>query len=461
MLLTVEQIIQATGGRLLQAGKNPSSLGISTDTRTLKVGQLFIPLDGANYRGHDFIPKAKTKGAWGSLCCKGQPINLKELEGIFVIEVEDILVALRKISTYYRNQFHIPFVAVTGSTGKTSTKDLISSILSEKYQVLKNMGNLNNQIGLPMTLFNLSKSHEVGVLEMGMSSFGEIHNLVEIVRPHVAVITNIGMSHIEHLGSRENILKAKLEIAGFLQGTDYLLINGDDPYLQKVKEQQRSYQCISYGLSKENDFYPQRVIDHGEAGFTISIKIMEEVHDFQFKYPGIHNVYNALVALWIGLNFEMTPEELQKGLNHYIPSKMRFEIHEKHNLKIINDAYNASPDSMKASLKVLDDMKGKRKIALLGDMFEMGSFSEEGHRMVGRDFANTNVNILISVGNMARWIAEEAETLANEKLIISVSNNQQAIEKLEELIQPEDIILIKGSRGMKMEEIVNYLLERS
>ncbi len=461
MLLTIEQIIHATGGRLLQRGVESSIQGISTDTRTLKIGQLFVPLEGENYKGYEFIPMAKEKGAWGTLWGKGTPINLQELEGIFVIEVEDTLTALRRLSTFYRSQFSIPFVAVTGSTGKTSTKDLISSTLSEKYQVLKNLGNLNNQIGLPMTLFNLSKAHEIAVLEMGMSSFGEIYNLVDIVRPKVAVITNIGMSHIEHLGSRENIVKAKLEIATFLEPADYLLVNGDDPYLRKIKKEECPYQCVYYGLSKENDIYPEQVIDYGESGFIIKVKIKEAVHSFRFHYPGIHNVYNALAALWIGLQYGMSPEEIQRGLRAYVPSKMRLEIHEKNGIKIINDAYNASPDSMKAALQVLHDIKGKRKVAILGDMFEMGSFSEEGHRLVGSYVVETNVDVTITVGEMARWIAEEAGTLQNDKLIFSVESNHEAIELLKNLVEADDIILIKGSRGMKMEEIVNYLLERS
>lgn len=462
MLMTMEQIIEASKGKLIQSGEVSDLKGISTDTRTLEEGQLFIPLIGESFNGHLFIKQAKEKGACGILYSKGQVIELDALQGLYIIEVEDTLTALKDISTFYKNLFKIPFVAVTGSTGKTTTKDLISSTLAAEHQVLKNYGNLNNQIGLPLTLFNLEKKHEIAVLEMGMSSFGEIKSLVEIVKPNVAVITNIGMSHIEHLGSQENILKAKMEITSFLTPSDYLLLNGDDPFLNGLKQQECQYHRVFYGLDKKNDFYPEQVIDKGAEGFSIHMSIMGRSFEFTLHYPGLHNVYNALAAIWTGLHYGMSPEAIQRGLGSYIPSKMRMEVHEKEGITLINDAYNASPDSMKAALKVLNDWQGVRKIAVLGNIFELGTFSEEGHRGVGAFAAETDVDVLIAVGDMAAWISDEVKQRnATDKMIFSVKDNTEAIELLKELVKNQDIILIKGSRGMKMEEIVNYLLERS
>ncbi|MBM7614591.1 UDP-N-acetylmuramoyl-tripeptide--D-alanyl-D-alanine ligase [Alkaliphilus hydrothermalis] len=459
--LSIDWVTSACGGKLIQQGSRNEIFTISTDSRTNQEGALFIPLVGENFDGHRFISQAIEKGAIAVLKAKDFELDFR-LESVNIIEVEDTLVALKEISRHYRQLFNIPFVGVTGSTGKTTTKDLISSVLAAKFNVLKNVGNFNNQIGLPMTLFNLEAEHQMGILEMGMSSFGEIESLVELVRPNIAVITNIGMSHIENLGSKEGILKAKMEIATYLKKEDYLLLNGDDEYLKNLRGQESSYDKIFFGISKENDFYPNAVEDLGEAGFKIVLTIKEEAKTFSIKYPGLHNVYNGLVAIWIGLHNGMTPDEIQKGLDGYIPTKMRLEIVNLPKLKVINDAYNASPDSMKAAITVLKSIEGKRKIAILGNILEMGSFAEEGHRIVGEFVAQTGIDILITVGTAAKWIAEEAKDIGiGIKEIYSVENNNGAIELLEGVMEEKDVILVKGSRGMKMEEIINYIQERS
>lgn len=456
----IDKIVEACRGNILQRGLEEDIVGISTDSRTIEFNYLFVPLVGENFDGHDFIASAKKKGASAILCEKDKEIPLDALENICVIEVEDTVKALQEISKYYRELFSMPFVAITGSTGKTSTKDMISSVLSYKYDVLKNIGNFNNHIGLPLTLFNLDKHHEMGVLEMGMSGAGEIFTLTEIVKPSIGVITNIGVSHIENLGSRENIMKAKMEVASFLGEHDYLLLNGDNDLLSTLKNERSVYHKIFFGLTEKNDIFPKNLVDLGEKGFTFTIEVKGEDHFFTIKQPGIHNVYNALAAIWIGLHNNMDMDAVKAGLENYVPSKMRMEVHSINDVKVINDAYNASPDSMKAALKVLKDMKGKRKIAVLGNMFELGDFSEEGHRMVGA-YAVNKVDILITVGNMAQWIADEAIALGMKRQIYTATSNKEAIEILENIMNEKDIILIKGSRGMIMEEIVHHLLERS
>ncbi len=463
MKQNIQAIARACNGTIIKKGSVDTIGSVSTDTRTIQKGSLFVPLIGEKFDGHTFIEEAIKNGAQAVFVQEGH--NTKTIQAfndVWLIEVKDTLKALQAISVYYRKLFPIPFIGVTGSVGKTSTKDLISGVISGKFNVHKNLGNFNNEIGLPLTLFNLEENHQISVLEMGMSSFGEIRDLVDMVHPEIGVITNIGVSHIEHLGSKEGILKAKMEIASNFKEGNYLLVNGDDEYLRCIHKDDKDYTVIFYGLSSTNDFYPMSVEDLGEEGSAFTVEINGEAVPFKIRQLGIHNVYNALAAVWIGLKYHMTFEEIQRGLDGFQPSKMRLEVITKGRMKIINDAYNASPDSMKAALDVLDHMKSNRKIAVLGNMFEMGSFSEEGHRSVGAYFAKKNIDILVTVGEMANWIGLEAKKYGiEENSIRHVFNNKEAIEMLGQFVQEEDAILVKGSRGMAMEEIVNFLQERS
>ena len=458
---SIKDILAACYGSIIQEGSIEFIEGVSTDSRTTKKQNLFIPLVGENFDGHKFISTAKDKGATATLCEKGKSIDLKDLKDIYIIEVDDTLKALQNISKYYKDLFDIPFIAITGSTGKTSTKDMISSILSQKYNVLRNEGNLNNHIGLPLTIFNLDNDHEIAALEMGMSDLGEILNLTEIVKPHIAVITNIGLSHIEHLGSRENIMKAKMEVTTYLNEKDYLLINGDDDLLMELRNTESTYKKVFFGLSKKNDIYPKNLANRGEKGFVFDVEVDGEDHSFTIHQPGIHNVYNALVGIWIGIYNKLTIKEIKDGLEFYTPSKMRMEILVAKDIKVINDAYNASPDSMKAALSVLERMNGNKKIAVLGNMLELGDFSEEGHRIVGK-YSIDKVDILITIGDEAKEIAIGAKMdKGSVKEIYTVSSNREAYNILDKVLEKDDIVLVKGSRGMTMEEIVMHLQERS
>lgn len=457
---SVEKISEMCHGRIVHRGLKDSIEGISTDSRTIKSNDLFIPLIGENFDGHDFIQAACERGASAILKNRDVKVSFDTLDHIYIIEVDDTTKALQDMSKAYKELFSIPFIGITGSNGKTSTKDMISSVLSSKFHVLKNIGNFNNHIGLPLTLFNLDKHHEIAVLEMGMSEFGEIQTLAEIVKPQVAVITNIGVSHIANLGSRENIMKAKMEISSYLEEGDYLLLNGDNDLLSTLKDQSTSFHKIFFGLKEDNDIYPQNLVSLHEEGYAFDIEVQGKRQHFIVKQPGIHNVYNALAAIWVGMHYHMNIDEIRNGLENFIPSKMRMEVHTVNDIKVINDAYNASPDSMKAALSVLSDMKDRRKIAVLGNMFELGEFSEEGHREVGA-YAADKADILITVGEMANWIGEEFAALVTEKEMYQTQSNHEAIEILEKIINKGDVVLIKGSRGMKMEEIAHYLQERS
>lgn len=455
-------IAKACDGIIINKGNVEIIDEISTDSRTIRKGNLFIPLIGENFDGHTFISDAIKKGASTILVQGDKMENVINVDGINIIQVKNTLEALTKIAYYYKNLFDIPFIGVTGSAGKTTTKDLIAEVLSVKYNVHRNAGNFNNEIGLPITLFNLEAKHDISVLEMGMSSYGEILNLANIVHPNIAVITNIGLSHIEYFGSKENIMKAKMEITANLGKEDYLLVNGDDQYLKNIKREGKDYNIIFYGLNRYNDFYVTDIKDLGEEGSSFKVNINDEPVQFKIKSPGLHNIYNGLIAIWIGIKYGMTFKEIQEGLNSFKPSRMRLEIINENNIKIIDDTYNASPDSMKVALDVLEKIKADRRIAVLGNMFEMGSFAEKGHRSVGEHLADKKIDLLIVVGKMAYWIALEAKKRGlKEENIFTVHTNKEAINVLKQNVRDNDAILIKGSRGMAMEEIVRFLQERS
>ncbi|MEW9122301.1 MAG: UDP-N-acetylmuramoyl-tripeptide--D-alanyl-D-alanine ligase, partial [Thermotaleaceae bacterium] len=435
---------------------------ITTDSRKIQGRELFIPLIGERFDGHDFVLEAVSQGVEAVLIQKMPCENISMFKDTSIILVEDTLKALQDLAKYYKGFFKIPIVAVTGSTGKTSTKDMIYSVLMQRYCVMKSEGNFNNHIGLPLSIFNLKKEHEVAIFEMGMSSLGEIDTLAEIARPNISVITNIGLSHIEHLGSQENILKAKMEITNYLQKEDLLILNGDDVYLKTIKEQKDSFKKYLVGLESNNDLRPTNIQDFGELGSSFDIFWRGVNHSFQLKVPGVHNIHNALSAIAVGVALEMNMMEIQKGIEAYLGSEMRLNIFmTSEEIKVINDAYNASPDSMKAAISVLSKSAAQRKIAVLGDMAEMGSFSKMGHKTVGYEISKEPIDLLIVVGNMSRFIAEGAVEKGFEQgKVSSFKNNQEAIEYLDKVLMPQDMVLVKGSRSMKMEEIVIFLQER-
>ncbi|HZX20864.1 MAG TPA: UDP-N-acetylmuramoyl-tripeptide--D-alanyl-D-alanine ligase, partial [Clostridia bacterium] len=296
----ITTIARACDGVIINKGDVEIVNEISTDTRTIKKGNLFIPLIGENFDGHTFIGDAIKKGASAVLVQEDRVENITNIDGVNIIQVNNTLEALTRIAYYYKNLFDIPFIGVTGSVGKTTTKDLIAGVLSKKHNVHKNIGNFNNEVGLPITLFNLEPYHDISVLEMGMSSYGEILNLVNIVHPDIAIITNIGVSHIKYFGSKENIMKAKMEITANLKQKDYLLVNGDDEYLKNINKKDKDYNIVFYGLSPHNDFYPTDIEDLGENGSTFIINVAGKPIRFKIERPGLHNIYNVLAAIWLG-----------------------------------------------------------------------------------------------------------------------------------------------------------------
>lgn len=453
MDINVGEIIECTKGLLLRGESEKKIKKISTDSRKVEKGYMFIPLKGEKYDGHDFVHMAIKNGADIILVSKDMELS----QDVTLIKVEDTLKAMHEIAKYYISKFEILKVAVTGSTGKTSTKDMLYHVLSKKYKVLKNKGNFNNHIGLPITVFELNENHEACILEMGMSGFGEINTLANIVRPHIGIISNIGLSHIENLGSQEGILKAKMEIQNYMEQGDTLIVNGDDKFLSNIDSD--SYIVYKFGMNDENQIIGKLKQDLQEEGVIFKVHFNNEEYEFKLNVAGVHNIYNALSAIMVGLLSEIPMDKIQEGISEFENTKMRLNIKRNGQMVIIDDTYNASPDSMIAAIKVLNNTKNKRKIAILGDMLEMGTFAKKAHYDVGREVAKENINTLIAVGKDALYYEDGAKSL-NISEAYYFNNNEEVIDFLNKYTQSDDAFLIKGSRGMAMEEIVKYLQER-
>lgn len=452
--MTCGEIIRATNGVLLSGDAGISFPGISIDSRKVKEGELFIPIAGQRYDGHDFISNSLDKGAAGVLTQKDtEPYGSK-----CIIKVQDTLKALGDITAYYRQKFSIPFIGITGSVGKTGTKDMIAEVLSRKYNVLKTEGNYNNEIGLPLTLLNMDTPHEVAVVEMGMSGFGEIRRLSSILKPDIAVITNIGVSHMEKLGSRQNILKAKLEILEGLDKNGLLILNGDDKLLYGLKNL-LEFKTVFYGMEEGVSYQVYNIKSQGEQGIYFEITIDGRDYKVHIPVPGVHNVYNALAAIAVGVELKVPVELIIDGIGKFNPGEMRLNIISSKCLKIIDDCYNASPQSMEAAIGVLSEIGiNSRKIAVLGGMLELGGLSCKAHFDVGKFAVSKGIDYIITVGEDGKNIALGAVNAgADTRKVKSFGNNSETVDYLKGTVKNGDIILIKGSRGMKMEEIVKAL----
>ena len=452
--LLVKDLLQATNGNLVSGNELDKINNISIDSRKAKLGDVFIAIIGENLDGHKFMQSALDNGCKTFIKNRSNSIKF-ESSDINLIEVDDTTIALGDIAKYYKEKFVIPYIGVTGSVGKTTTKDMIYAAISNNFDTLKNEGNFNNHIGVPLTLFNLNKKHECAIIEMGMSNFNEIEYLANIVNPKIGVISNIGLSHIENLGSQDGILKAKLEITTNFDENNILIVNGDDEYLSKVCKEDCNYNLKTFGFNSNNDVYcTEYIMSEDSINFKCIIDGKEEA--IFIPTVGKHNIYNAMAAILVGLTLGMELEDIKLGLRGFTASKMRLDIFKKDDLTIINDAYNASPDSMKAALDILGRYE-KRRVAILGDMFEMGEHSEYGHRLVGESSIN-NVDVLITVGDMSKFISDEAKKLGlDSNNIYHFKTKELAIESLDSLINKDDAVLVKASRGMKLEEIVEYL----
>jgi len=429
---------------------------VSTDTRTLTEGSLFVAIRGEKFDGHSFIGEALRKGARIVISEEEYPVNGDET----VIVVEDTVKALGDLARNYIRSFDITVIGITGSVGKTTTKEMIAQVLSTQYNVHKSMGNFNNHIGLPLSVLNLDRSHSVAVFEMGMSALGEIDYLSRIIQPDIGIITNIGISHIEKLGSRQNIMRAKLEIINGMKENGVLILNGDDELLSGL-EGLLPMPVVFYGINENCDVKGYGIVSMGEKGVRFTVNIRNRDVDIFLPVPGIHNVSDALAAIACAVELGITDENIQKGLIRYSSEKMRLNIMEYGNVKVINDTYNAAPSSVMAALSVLREISGERRsIAVLGDMLELGEYACEAHKSVGVRVAHENICYLVAIGELARdYVTGATEAGMDKSRTVHFSDPEKAVDFLKELIKPDDVILFKGSRGMQLDRIIERIFE--
>lgn len=429
---------------------------VSTDTRTLKPGSLFFAIRGKNFDGHDFIDKAYENGA----VIVVSETYVTPPEGRAAVIVDDTVSALGCLAGKYLETYSIPVIAITGSVGKTTTKEMAAQILSTQYNVHKSIGNFNNNIGLPLSVLQLERGHTAAVFELGMNALGEIEYLSRIIRPDIAVITNIGVSHYEKLGSRQNILRAKLEVTKGMKDNGILILNGDDELLSGLNGL-LDMPVVYYGINENIPLHAFGIETMGEEGVRFLVNIRDEDVEIVLSAPGIHQVSNALAAIACGIELGVSNENIRKGLACYSHEKMRLDIVSIKGVKVINDTYNAAPSSMRAALSVLREVAGeKRSIAVLGDMYELGSLAGEAHREVGRAVAGERINFLVAVGELAGdYCTGAVEAGMDEKAVSYYTNAGEAVRHLKSIICPGDVVLFKGSRGMSMDRLMKEVFD--
>ena len=481
--MKVKDIVKITNGKILCGDEKIPCNHFVRDSREVKEGDVYVALKGEKFDGNDFCLDAIDNGA--KVCIVSKDITAEENDeikksNVTIIQVPGTLKALQEIATYKRMQYNIPVVAVTGSVGKTSTKDLIASVVSQKYNTLKTKGNYNNEIGLPLTILGLTDEKAM-VVEMGMNHFGEIRKLTNIAKPTVAVITNIGTAHIGNLGSRENILKAKLEILEGLQGNTVVINNDNDLLYKWADENKDKYNIITYGIKNKSKYMATDIkcfedksefkvvceknesISDSKQDANMALKQdinmdeRESINNKKVTVPvgGEHFILNSLCAIAVGEFLNVSTKKIINGIANLELTKKRMEIlTSKAGATVINDTYNANYDSMKAAITYLKEIKNKRKIAVLGDMLELGDYSKELHEKVGEEI-DESIDILITIGKEAKYIAEKSKA----KQIIDCKDNDEAIEKLKEIQTKNDAILLKASNGMKFFEIATALCE--
>lgn len=454
--MTLRNIAIACGGQLhcTKEQEDINIKGAVLDSRLVEEGYLFFATKGERVDGHSFIPQVAEKKA-ACIVCEKAPETVE----IPYILVEDSFVALRQIATYYRENLTIPIVGITGSVGKTSTKEIISSVLGVRYNVLKTEGNFNNEVGLPLTILRIREEHKVAVVEMGINHFGEMHRLSEIAKPDICVMTNIGQCHLEFLGSREGILKAKSEIFDFMNHEGYVCINGDDDMLCTIKEV-HGHKPVSYGFSMKNDVYVTGVKSNGILGSKASIYLNDETFDVEIPLPGEHMVMNALAATCVGDLLGLRPEEIAEGIKNVKPVGGRSNLIVLEDRMILDDCYNANPVSMKAAIDLLN-LANTRKVAILGDMFELGEGQEKMHSEIGAYAVEQGIDVLVCVGELSRNMFNMAtlkRTDLNKDIqIYYMKDTKEAIEKIEIILEKGDTILVKASHGMGFAEVVKVL----
>lgn len=453
METTVREIVAACGGKLLCGDPDTVVTSVVIDSREAIDGSLFVPLQGKKTDAHTFLHTAFASGAAAVLTQEHTRMEAKRAW----IAVNSTQLALQDIAAAYRKRFSIPVIGITGSVGKTTTKEMVTLALSARYNVMKTKGNHNSQIGLPMTMFEFSKEHEVAVVEMGMSDFGEMARLARISTPKYAVMTNIGISHIGQLKTRENILREKLHITDRFVHGSVLFLNGDDPMLASLRGK-IPYETIFYGTEPWCDFRAEGIAVQKETTAFCCIDPRRERVEVTLPVLGIHHALDALAGLAVAERLGVPLNWAAAALGNYRPLAMRQQIYHANEVTVIDDSYNSSPDAAKSSLSVLSGFQTGRRVAVLADMLELGEYSRKAHFKVGVCAAENGVDILLTVGPEAKAVVDGARSARSGIDCRVFNNNDQAIAELKSFLSPGDAVLVKGSRSMHMDEIVRALL---
>ncbi|WP_288887644.1 UDP-N-acetylmuramoyl-tripeptide--D-alanyl-D-alanine ligase [uncultured Eubacterium sp.] len=456
--LTVANIAKACNGKLynFDLSEDKEVSGVAIDSRKISADYLYIPFVGERVDGHDFIPDVFNKGALITL----SEVNLEEkfpYDNYPYILVESTAQAIKDIAEYYRSNLSIKVVGITGSVGKTSTKEIIASVLEQKYKVLKTDGNFNNEIGLPLTIFRLTEEDEIAVLEMGISEFEEMHRIAKVAKPDVCVITNIGTCHLENLGDRDGVLKAKTEIFDYMNEKGLIVLNGDDDKLITI-EDYKGIVPLLFGNNDEFSAYPIDVTDLGLLGTKVLFNILGRTIEATIPIPGKHMVGNALAASLIGDYFGLNDDEIKNGIESLKAVSGRNNIIKTDKYVVIDDCYNANPMSMKASLDVLSTAK-TRKVAILGDMFELGKDEIELHKEIGKYAISKNIDVIVCVGDLSKNMCLTARSVNEDGKsdVYYFETLEQIKEVLFNIIEEDDTVLVKASNGMHFKELIEML----
>ncbi len=459
-ILTVDEIIEATGGKIIKKSSSKTFRGLSTDSRHISAGTLFLPIIGERFDGHDFITAAVKDGALGSLVQNGLEGKIKALSGnITLISVNDTLKALGDIAHFWRKKFELPVIAVTGSSGKTTTKEMIAEVIGLKKKVLKSRGNFNNLVGLPLTLLEINATHKAAIVEMGTNRSGEIGRLTQIAIPNVGVITNIGPAHLEGLESMDAVRKEKWDLFNNMGTKGTAIINNDDDSLRELAGRWKG-ETLTFGIKKDADVHAENISKHEKTGTEFTLTIDGISRKLIMSTTGKHNIYNALAAAAscraVGIEYDL----IHEGLVSFKPISRRMEIlNLKNGAFLIDDTYNANPASVSAALKTLKDLKEKqRSTVILGDMLELGLWAEEMHENIGNLMADTGVDKVFLRGTFSRAVAEGAIRKGFKKnRIYFPETTEEIVTHLRQHLKQGDWVLVKGSRKMKMEKIVQEL----
>lgn len=450
--MTLKNIALACDGTYVGTKKLEEKVicGAVIDSRLVEEDFLFIPIKGERVDGHKFIPQVFEQGA----CCVLSEIDLENPAGPY-IKVVSSEEALKKIAAFYRQSLDIKVVGITGSVGKTSTKEMIASVISQKYNVHKTAGNFNNEIGLPLTVFGIRAEHEVAILEMGISDFNEMHRLSTVANPDICVITNVGLCHLENLGDRDGVLKAKTECFEHMRENGLAVLNGDDDKLC-TKKTVNGRSAVFYGLGNTNQIYATEVANLGFEGMEAVVHTPIGEFKVNITIPGEHNVYNALAATAVGLELGLSLEEIKKGIEEARTIAGRTNLVKANGMNVIDDCYNANPVSMEAALDVLSHAKG-RTIAVLGDMGELGDNEAILHFGVGRCVAEKHIHTLFCAGTLAAEYKKGVEAVGTDCEVYHFENRDDMITALLDYVKAGDNILIKASHFMDFPKVVEAL----